>query len=101
MDISHQSLVSLKSIIVATADVDSASENYAVDNKQLTIFFGRDNVKRSKLLAKWKSRGGVMLIGYAAFRNCAIGKTVKEKAVRESFCATLQVIFLSPLCTVT
>ncbi|KAG0626550.1 hypothetical protein M758_2G134500 [Ceratodon purpureus] len=50
----------------------------------------RDNVKRSKLLAKWKSRGGVMLIGYAAFRNCAIGKTVKEKAVRESFCATLQ-----------
>lgn len=93
MDICYHSLIyRLRQFTVATAVVASASENYARDNKQLTILFGRDNVKRSKLLAKWKSRGGVMLIGYTAFRNCAIGKTVKEKAVRESFCATLQVI---------
>lgn len=33
-----------------------------------------------------------MLIGYTAFRNLSVGKTVKEKSVREELCDSLQVI---------
>ncbi|XP_024393599.1 protein CHROMATIN REMODELING 20 isoform X2 [Physcomitrium patens] len=50
----------------------------------------RDNVNRARLLGKWQRCGGVMLIGYTAFRNLSIGKTVKDKIVRDNLCTSLQ-----------
>lgn len=66
-------------------------------NKYLTIFVPRDNVNRARLLGKWQRCGGVMLIGYTAFRNLSIGKTVKDKIVRDNLCTSLQVIFIAVL----
>lgn len=33
-----------------------------------------------------------MLIGYTAFRNLSMGKTIKEKSIRDDLCLCLQVI---------
>eukprot|EP01018_Ginkgo_biloba_P006063 Gb_33142 [translate_table: standard] len=65
-----------------------------LDLKPLPVFMledvSRENAKRAKLLTKWKKSGGVLLIGYAAFRNLSIGKYVKEKAVADEICEALQ-----------
>lgn len=79
---------------MATGVIASASKNYTNHSKHMTVFSGRDNVNRSKLLGKWKRNGGVMLIGYTAFRNLSTGRTVKDRTVRENLCLTLQVNFL-------
>ena len=50
----------------------------------------RENTERAKLLTKWKKKGGVLLIGYAAFRNLSLGKYVKEKSVTDDICKALQ-----------
>lgn len=52
-----------------------------------------ENSRRAALLRQWKEAGGVMLIGYAAFRNLALGKHVKDSSIWEEFCQALQVIF--------
>ncbi|KAL2624343.1 hypothetical protein R1flu_008588 [Riccia fluitans] len=50
----------------------------------------RENTRRAQLLSRWRNGGGVMLIGYSVFRNLCIGKHVKDKATRDSLCASLQ-----------
>ncbi len=55
------------------------------------VLGSRDNMKRAMLLSRWQKYGGVMLIGYTAFRNLSMGKTVRDKLVREDLCTSLQV----------
>ncbi|KAJ7569529.1 hypothetical protein O6H91_01G082600 [Diphasiastrum complanatum] len=51
---------------------------------------GRNNFKRAKLLNRWQKLGGVMLIGYTAFRLLSLGKHVRDKLTRDMFCDSLQ-----------
>ncbi|KAG9447661.1 hypothetical protein H6P81_013789 [Aristolochia fimbriata] len=46
--------------------------------------------RRGNLLAKWRAKGGVFLMGYAAFRNLSFGKHVKDKYVASEICQALQ-----------
>ncbi|KAL3650059.1 hypothetical protein CASFOL_006462 [Castilleja foliolosa] len=46
--------------------------------------------KRVELLTKWKTKGGVLLIGYAAFRNLSQGKYVKDRDVANEISCLLQ-----------
>ena len=46
------------------------------------------------LLAKWRAKGGVFLIGYSAFRNLSLGKHVKDRQMAKEICHILQVIFI-------
>ncbi|GFQ01801.1 peroxisomal membrane protein 11d [Phtheirospermum japonicum] len=46
--------------------------------------------KRVELLTKWKDNGGVLLIGYAAFRNLFLGKYVKDRDVDNEISCLLQ-----------
>lgn len=50
----------------------------------------RESLKRAKLLTNWRKKGGVLLIGYAAFRNLSLGKYVRDKAVADDICEALQ-----------
>jgi len=54
--------------------------------------FPRD--RRAQLLAKWRAKGGVLLIGYAAFRNLSFGKHVKDREMARELCHALQVKLL-------
>lgn len=47
--------------------------------------------RRAELLAKWRAKGGVFLIGYAAFRNLSLGKNVKDRNMAREICNALQV----------
>ncbi|CAM6012814.1 unnamed protein product [Sphagnum balticum] len=64
------------------------------NEKPITVYMledvSRDNMKRAMLLSRWQKYGGVMLIGYTAFRNLSMGKTVRDKLVREDLCTSLQ-----------
>lgn len=42
---------------------------------------------------EWKAKGGVFLIGYAAFRNLSLGKYVKDTCVAKEISHALQVIY--------
>ncbi|KAL0732506.1 hypothetical protein Bca4012_008715 [Brassica carinata] len=56
--------------------------------KPLHIFMLEDVSRemRLDLLKKWRSKGGVLLLGYATFRNLSLGKGVKDiNAAREIF----------------
>ncbi|KAI4350074.1 hypothetical protein L6164_010597 [Bauhinia variegata] len=46
--------------------------------------------RRAKLLAKWRAKGGIFLIGYTAFRNLSFGKHVKDRDVARDICHALQ-----------
>ncbi|KAJ6379971.1 hypothetical protein OIU76_016599 [Salix suchowensis] len=46
--------------------------------------------RRVELLAKWRAKGGVFLIGYSAFRNLSLGKNVKERNMAREMCSALQ-----------
>ncbi|XP_077229028.1 protein CHROMATIN REMODELING 20-like isoform X2 [Tasmannia lanceolata] len=46
--------------------------------------------RRAELLAKWRRKGGVLLIGYAAFRNLSLGKNVKDKNMAVEISHALQ-----------
>lgn len=46
--------------------------------------------KRAHLLAKWRSKGGIFLIGYSAFRNLSLGRHVKDKNIASEICHALQ-----------
>lgn len=48
--------------------------------------------RRGELLAKWRAKGGVFLIGYAAFRRLSLGKNVKDWNMAREICYALQVI---------
>ncbi|KAG2260110.1 hypothetical protein Bca52824_079404 [Brassica carinata] len=56
--------------------------------KPLHIFMLEDVPRemRLDLLKEWRSKGGVLLLGYATFRNLSLGKGVKDiNAAREIF----------------
>ncbi|CAA6655410.1 unnamed protein product [Spirodela intermedia] len=46
--------------------------------------------RRVDLLARWRTKGGVLLIGYSAFRNLSLGKHVKDKNTAMEMCHSLQ-----------
>ncbi|XP_020598505.1 protein CHROMATIN REMODELING 20 isoform X2 [Phalaenopsis equestris] len=46
--------------------------------------------RRSELLAKWRTKGGIFLIGYAAFRNLSFGRHVKDRNIATEICYALQ-----------
>ncbi|XP_073293356.1 protein CHROMATIN REMODELING 20 isoform X2 [Primulina huaijiensis] len=60
--------------------------------KPLRIFMLEDVLreKRIELLTKWRSKGGVFLIGYAAFRNLSLGKYVKDRELAKEISQALQ-----------
>ncbi|XP_068660987.1 protein CHROMATIN REMODELING 20-like isoform X2 [Aristolochia californica] len=60
--------------------------------KPLRVFMLDDvsRERRGELLAKWRAKGGVFLIGYATFRNLCLGKHVKDKYVASEICQALQ-----------
>ncbi|KAL0382612.1 UNVERIFIED_CONTAM: protein CHROMATIN REMODELING 20 [Sesamum calycinum] len=61
--------------------------------KPLRIFMLEDvpRDKRVELLSKWRTKGGVFLIGYAAFRNLSLGKYVKDQNMAKEISHALQV----------
>ncbi|KAK7376285.1 hypothetical protein VNO78_34749 [Psophocarpus tetragonolobus] len=60
--------------------------------KQLKVFMLEDVARdrRAELLAKWRAKGGVFLIGYTAFRNLSFGKHVKDRHMAREICHALQ-----------
>ncbi|KZV39240.1 protein CHROMATIN REMODELING 20 [Dorcoceras hygrometricum] len=60
--------------------------------KPLRIFMLEDVLreKRIELLTKWRSKGGVFLIGYSAFRNLSLGKYVKDRELAKEISRALQ-----------
>ncbi|KAM1251149.1 hypothetical protein ACFX2I_033548 [Malus domestica] len=60
--------------------------------KPLRIFMLEDvsRDRRAELLAKWRRKGGVFLIGYSAFRNLSFGKNVKDRQIATEICHALQ-----------
>ncbi|KAK9082988.1 hypothetical protein Scep_029459 [Stephania cephalantha] len=64
-----------------------------IEMKQLRVFMLEDassSEKRLDLLTKWRRKGGVLLIGYASFRNLSLGKHVKDRHVAREICYALQ-----------
>ncbi|EHA8587106.1 protein CHROMATIN REMODELING 20 [Cocos nucifera] len=62
-----------------------------VEGKPLRVYMLEDvtRVKRAYLLSKWRIKGGVLLIGYAAFRNLSLGKHVKDRHTAGEICNAL------------
>ncbi|GAY43290.1 hypothetical protein CUMW_073330 [Citrus unshiu] len=60
--------------------------------KPLRVFMLEDvsRDRRAELLAKWRAKGGVFLIGYTAFRNLSFGKHVKDRNMAREICHALQ-----------
>ncbi|WCJ21115.1 DNA repair and recombination protein RAD54-like [Euphorbia peplus] len=60
--------------------------------KALRVFMLEDvpRDRRAELLAKWREKGGVFLIGYSAFRNLSLGKNVKDRNMAREICLALQ-----------
>lgn len=60
--------------------------------KPLRVFMLEDvpRERRAELLAKWRAKGGVFLIGYSAFRNLSLGKHVKDRHMAKEICHALQ-----------
>ncbi|XP_031283826.1 protein CHROMATIN REMODELING 20 isoform X1 [Pistacia vera] len=60
--------------------------------KPLRVFMLEDvsRERRAELLAKWRAKGGVFIIGYAAFRNLSFGKHVKDRQMAREICHALQ-----------
>lgn len=48
--------------------------------------------RRAALILKWRSKGGVFLMGYTAFRNLALGKQIKDRQVAKEISEALQVL---------
>ncbi|EYU39777.1 hypothetical protein MIMGU_mgv1a0201931mg, partial [Erythranthe guttata] len=46
--------------------------------------------KRVELLTKWRTKGGIFLIGYTAFRNLSLGKYVKDQDSAKQISDALQ-----------
>nr|GMC50152.1 protein CHROMATIN REMODELING 20 isoform X1 [Ipomoea batatas] len=60
--------------------------------KPLRVFMLEDvpRERRAELLQKWRSKGGVFLIGYTAFRNLSLGKHIKDRQIARDICQSLQ-----------
>ncbi|GKV07068.1 hypothetical protein SLEP1_g18876 [Rubroshorea leprosula] len=60
--------------------------------KPLRVFMLEDvsRERRAELLAKWKAKGGVFLIGYTAFRNLSLGKHIKDRNMAREIQLVLQ-----------
>ncbi|KAL8544534.1 hypothetical protein ACS0TY_004925 [Phlomoides rotata] len=60
--------------------------------KPLRIFMLEDvpREKRVQLFTKWRTKGGVFLIGYSAFRNLSLGKYVKDRDMARELSHALQ-----------
>ncbi|XP_071920989.1 protein CHROMATIN REMODELING 20-like isoform X4 [Coffea arabica] len=60
--------------------------------KPLRIYMLEDvpRERRAELLAKWRRKGGVFLIGYSAFRNLSLGKHIKDRHIARDICCALQ-----------
>ncbi|CAI9090971.1 OLC1v1025877C5 [Oldenlandia corymbosa var. corymbosa] len=60
--------------------------------KPLRVFMLDDvpRERRAEWLLKWRSKGGVFLISYAAFRSLSLGKSVKDREAARQICTTLQ-----------
>ncbi|KAL6501187.1 hypothetical protein OROHE_025050 [Orobanche hederae] len=60
--------------------------------KPLRIYMLEDvpREKRVELLMKWRSKGGIFLIGYSAFRNLSLGKYVKDRDMAREISQNLQ-----------
>ncbi|OVA02313.1 SNF2-related [Macleaya cordata] len=60
--------------------------------KALRVFMLEDvsRERRLDLLAKWRTKGGVFLIGYASFRSLSLGKHIKDRNMAKEFCHALQ-----------
>lgn len=60
--------------------------------KQIPVYildeFNRN--RRGDVLVRWQKTGGVMMIGYTAFRILSSGKHVKDASAREKICKALQ-----------
>nr|XP_029119817.1 protein CHROMATIN REMODELING 20 isoform X2 [Elaeis guineensis] len=61
------------------------------EGKPLRVYMLEDvtREKRAYLLSKWRIKGGVLLIGYAAFRNLSLGKHVKDRHAASEICNAL------------
>ncbi|KAL3654023.1 hypothetical protein CASFOL_003704 [Castilleja foliolosa] len=46
--------------------------------------------RRVELLTKWRTKGGIFLIGYSAFRNLSLGKYVKDRDIAKELSHLLQ-----------
>ncbi|XP_077250918.1 protein CHROMATIN REMODELING 20-like isoform X2 [Tasmannia lanceolata] len=64
-----------------------------LDFKPLRVFMLEDvsRDRRAELLAKWRAKGGVLLIGYVAFRNLSLGKNKDKNMALEISHALLNV----------
>ncbi|XP_054817178.1 protein CHROMATIN REMODELING 20 isoform X2 [Prosopis cineraria] len=60
--------------------------------KPLRVFMLEDvsRDRRAEILAKWRKKGGIFLIGYTAFRNLSFGKHVKDRHTAREICHALQ-----------
>lgn len=60
--------------------------------KPLRLFMLEDvsRERRAELLAKWKRKGGVFLMSYAAFRNLSFGKHVRDRQIASNISLALQ-----------
>ncbi|KAJ8441166.1 hypothetical protein Cgig2_024895 [Carnegiea gigantea] len=60
--------------------------------KPLRVYMLEDRPRdqRAELLTKWRTKGGVFLIGYTAFRNLSLGKRVKDRQTAREICSALQ-----------
>ncbi|GMG99879.1 hypothetical protein Nepgr_001719 [Nepenthes gracilis] len=60
--------------------------------KPLRVFMLEDvsRERRVELLVKWRTKGGIFLIGYTSFRNLSLGKNVKDRQTAREICSALQ-----------
>ncbi|XP_028790243.1 protein CHROMATIN REMODELING 20 isoform X2 [Neltuma alba] len=60
--------------------------------KPLRVFMLEDvsRDRRAEILAKWRNKGGIFLIGYTAFRNLSFGKHVRDRHTAREICRALQ-----------
>ncbi|CAL9164856.1 protein CHROMATIN REMODELING 20-like isoform X1 [Musa acuminata AAA Group] len=62
--------------------------------KSLRVFMLEDvaRERRADLLSKWRVKGGIFLIGYAAFRNLSLGRHVKDRSTASEICHALHYV---------
>ncbi|KAK1581796.1 hypothetical protein Q3G72_009099 [Acer saccharum] len=60
--------------------------------KPLRVYMLEDvsRERRADLLAKWRAKGGIFLIGYTSFRNLSLGKHAKDRHLAREICQALQ-----------
>ncbi|TVU30471.1 hypothetical protein EJB05_22097, partial [Eragrostis curvula] len=62
--------------------------------KPLRVYMLEDvtRMNRPYLLTKWRTKGGVLLIGYSTFRNLSLGKHVKDRNAANEISYALQMV---------